>query len=187
MTAASSGSRPRASAETILRRLDAVTDRAPDKVFCHFIAGDRREAITYRSLREESRRYAGRLSRSGVRHGDIVAIMLRHVPDLYYAFLGAMTAGAVPTFMPFPNPRQDPGYFWSSHRELFEKTGISTLIADPELAAIAGNRLAGAVRVLGVPAGAMGEPEATPRPVAADAGSIAFLQHSSGTTGRRRA
>ena len=38
-------------------------------------------------------------SRIGAVGGDIVAIILRHAPDLYFSFLGAMLAGCTPTFV----------------------------------------------------------------------------------------
>jgi fatty-acyl-CoA synthase len=174
----------RDAAETIFGRLDAMADRRPGKVFCDVLAGDRRTQITFGSLRDNSWRFARRLSRAGVRPGDIVAIMLRHSPELYETFIGAMAAGAVPAFMPFPNPKQDPEYFWASHRGLFARTGIGTLIAYPELAAA--GYFGDGVRTLAVPAEATPAGDAPACPVAANGGTVALLQHSSGTTGLKK-
>ena len=52
----------------------------------------------------------------GVAQGEVVMLILSPGLDAYAAFLGAMLAGAVPSFLPYPNMKQDPGLYWRQHR-----------------------------------------------------------------------
>ena len=61
------------------------------RVFLRF--GD--EDITYRQANEKVNRYAAVLADHGVRHGDVVGIMLRNSPDTVLAMLAAVKCGAV--------------------------------------------------------------------------------------------
>ncbi len=66
-------------------------------------AQDRRAEITYRSLREESARFANVLHQRGIRAGDVVAGMLPRIPSLFVAVLGTWRVGGVyqPLFTAF--------------------------------------------------------------------------------------
>ena len=65
--------------------------RFGDRVFIRF--GD--EKVTYREANETANRYAAVLAEKGVRHGDVVGIMLRNSPDAVLMMLAAVKCGAV--------------------------------------------------------------------------------------------
>lgn len=172
--------------ETIPRRLERLAAQASDKVFSVLYQRDRRHELTYGDAYRRARHFADRLAAAGVSPGETVAIMLRHSPELYCAFLGTMMAGAIPTLMPHPNPKQDEHYFWSSHRELFGITQIAALIVYPELIESATSAFGSTVHLLvpDDPSSSAGEPvERLPDSGYSD---TALLQHSSGTTGLKK-
>jgi acyl-CoA synthetase (AMP-forming)/AMP-acid ligase II len=117
-----------------------------------------------------------------VAEGRQVAIVLKHSPELYYAFLGAILHGCIPSFMPHPSPRQDPQLYWRNHRDVFEQTAIGIAVTYPENAAELGARFP-RLRVF-TPSDARAA--AQPPARAIDPSTTAFIQYSSGTTGLKK-
>jgi acyl-CoA synthetase (AMP-forming)/AMP-acid ligase II len=156
-----------------------------EAVFCWQVGEGGEEAITWRALEADCRRFGAAYREAGVEAGDQVLIFLRHVPELYGAFFGAMLTGVTPAFMPCSSPRQDPDLYWRSHQELLRRIAPAAIVTDA--ATLAEMTAAGleldATRTILIeevrPAAAL-----EPRAMAEDA--IALLQHSSGTTGLKK-
>lgn len=74
---------------------------------------------SYGDALQETRRWAWILILEGVRPGDRVFMALKHRPETYFCFLGAMWIGAIPTIIPFPTPKQEPGIYWAEYRGMF--------------------------------------------------------------------
>lgn len=167
--------------------IDAVwgEETEDSRIFCHFVQGGRELEIRYGDLRRESARYAAFIRSEGIQPGEVVVVILRHCPDLLYAFLGAMLAEAIPTFMPCVTSKQDPDLYWQSHAKLFSRIAVGGLITDGEShSAIRQNIPELSLRLLNAEASRTCEPAfATPAP---NDENIAFLQHSSGTTGLKK-
>ena len=70
--------------------LESSASDRPDRPA--IVQGDRR--ITYAELAAGARRFAGALSRAGVRRGDRVALLLPNVPDFPIAYYGTLASGA---------------------------------------------------------------------------------------------
>lgn len=172
------------SLETILdaRRRD---QGSADAVFCNFLQGGRETPIWRSDLWREASRYAHFYQQGGVRPGEVVVIILPYSPEMLYSFLGAMLAGAIPSFMPPPSPKQDPEVYWRSHEKLFARLGTGVLLATAEHREPIRRNIPGlSLRVL-----AMEKARTMPvefREVEAKPEQIAFLQHSSGTTGLKK-
>ena len=161
----------------------------PDSVVCRFLRAGSEERITFGGLHEEAARFSTLYRASGVRPGEFVFIVLRHSPDLLSAFLGALLIGSVPSFLPFPSEKQDPQRYWSSHRELFARTGVRAILTEPAYKASLKDAAPDAIVLLAAEAHVLppaGQAPARQMPVGADADDIAFLQHSSGTTGFKK-
>lgn len=79
-----------ASAMTVLELFDAVARRQPNTVAAR--CGD--VTVTYGGLADQARGIASRLSVSGVRAGDTVAVLLERSTDVLAAVLGCWYAGA---------------------------------------------------------------------------------------------
>ena len=104
----------------------------PDRAFSHFITPEGEETTTWGALHHRTAGYA-EAYRAAVPSGEgVVLIFLRHTPDLYSSFLGAMFAGLVPSFMPCTSPRQDPQIYWSSHRQLLAIIRPVAVVADAD-------------------------------------------------------
>jgi fatty-acyl-CoA synthase len=169
---------------TIQAALGGGAKRDED-LFCEFLQAGSHTTLRYGDIRRGAERYAGYLQRRGVRRGEVVMIVLRHSPDLFSSFLGALLIGAVPSFMPFPTSKQDPGLYWSSHQKLLDRMGAGTLLTYEEnLAAVVAHTRHDGWRL--VSASQVADAEARFVPTAACPDEIAFLQHSSGTTGLKK-
>jgi acyl-CoA synthetase (AMP-forming)/AMP-acid ligase II len=158
----------------------------PDSVALTFLLDGHPVDLTFQELMDRARLRAAGLAARGVSRGDVVMIMFRHRPELADSFWGAIWLGAIPSFMPPPSEKQDPGYFWMSHAELFRRTGVRLLITDLGEETGHGQRL----REHGIPIwDVLSEPlqdAAAPPACDSEPGAIALLQHSSGTTSLKR-
>jgi len=166
--------------EAILRHFD----ERPDAVFCHLVGDDGETILTWRDLAADCGRFSAAYQRAGLRAGDQALIFLRHTPQLYGAFLGAMLTGVTPAFMPCSSPRQDPALYWSSHQALLGKIRPAAIVTDRATLAEMGDsglELESSRIVL--------VEDTTPAPLSPTAmaeEAIALLQHSSGTTGLKK-
>eukprot|EP00439_Symbiodinium_sp_Y106_P089377 s1_g1913.t1 len=170
--------------DTVAQRILDRLEQTPDRLYARVHVGDSAHSISYRRLVEGAAPYATACLDAGLSPGDRVVVLDDQGPDLLYAFFGAMFAGAVPTILAPPSPRQDPVHFWQGHREVMErigaralftssklKTELSSVPTDHEFVAMTSEDLPSTGRL----------PKAN-----AHSQDIAFLQHSSGTTGTKK-
>lgn len=169
--------------ETLISVLKKNYSSDPNKLFCRFISGNNSRDITYKELIENSAGYALHFKNSKVSKGDSVIIILKHSPHLFYSFVGAMMVGAVPSFLPFPSEKQDPKLHMESIEKLIRRIHSKSIVTykghfeDIE-------KLARELKIDAV----MPEQIRGSQPVWIDMNEndIAFLQHSSGTTGLKK-
>jgi fatty-acyl-CoA synthase len=145
--------------------------------------------FTYRDLLEETERWARILARSSPLIGSVVFIVLEHRPELYPAFLGAMRAGFIPSFLPYPTPKQDPELYWRAHAELFARVQPGAVVSyRPATTQIA--ELVDTARSVVLDADALRGHDADAPLLQLSAVEhperIALLQYSSGTTGLKK-
>src|SRR3989338_1380428 len=107
--------------KTLLEVLKRHHKNAPQEIFCRFVTGNNIEDISYGKLVQESAKYSLHYRKNGVASGDPVLIILKHSPHLFYSFIGAMMAGAIPSIMPFPSEKQDISHYRDSIRKLSER------------------------------------------------------------------
>lgn len=172
--------------DTIVDRLHITVLASPDKLFCIHILDEDPEYISYGQLWKHSLSYAHAYLSAGKRPGDIVLIITQHSPHLYYAFVGAMMAGLIPSIMPYATPKQDPVLYWASHRTLFERIQPRCIVASPSVASDLRHHLPDwsdlITEVGAIQRASILEKELTSR----RAEDTAFLQHSSGTTALKK-
>jgi acyl-CoA synthetase (AMP-forming)/AMP-acid ligase II len=154
-----------------------------------FMAADgSTNSLTYADVDNRAQRIAQGLTREGLRPGNVVALLLPHSPDLVSAFWGAMRAGVLPAILPYPAASVTPETQRALLNSLTRRAPVHHLLTTPEvrlnLVPVAADvactvhdleslRPAGDER-LGLPQ----EPSA--------AGSLAYVQFSSGTTGPQK-
>jgi len=174
-----------------MNRMQTILDALPSreiqdqKTFCHFIQSGRETRISREELLRGAERYANLFRQRGVRPGEVVLIILRHSPDLLYSFLGAMLAGSIPSFLPYPTSKQDTRLYWSSHQRLFERIAAGAVLTYRE------NIESLRQNITSLPLHILISEEAASFPAGFDRsdaipGQTALLQHSSGTTGLKK-
>lgn len=73
---------------------------------------------SYRELAAEVDLWAARMRAAGLGPGDTVLVFLPQAPESIAVYFGLMRCGAVPSFMPLPSAKQEPGHYWRSHLSL---------------------------------------------------------------------
>lgn len=173
---------------TIPGRMRHWARTQPEKIFCVFQSLDNRQELTFSDLYERSEAYAAWYQRHGIQKSDLIVIILKHTPHLFYSYLGALLMGAVPTFMPFPSPKQRADFYWADHEKLFRRIHPALLVTYEE------NELAARAALPGfsIPTLVAGD-EIVHEKAVAFAGpplpkpeDVACLQHSSGTTSLKK-
>lgn len=179
-----------ATTQNIAGRVKEHANLKADARFCTFLHGGDAVSISFGDLFERSSAFARAYRQHGVQPGDLVIVILQHTPHLFYSYLGAILAGAIPSFMPFPSPKQRPDIYWQDHDALFKRIdprlivtyeenfeaakaalphfSTPVLIASDALLATAEQRSAELSGLVALPE------------------SVACLQHSSGTTGLKK-
>lgn len=159
---------------------------APDAPYMLFVLGQERRVITLGRVLSEAAAVAARLRH--LPRGSVVALVLDHSPHLYTGFIGCVLAGLTPTILAPRTPRQDPDVFRDSMETLFDRIRPAAVLT-------AGDAVGS------VPSGVFDQVDMARLAVASDidvtrlcealtadgfADDVAFLQHSSGTTGHKK-
>jgi acyl-CoA synthetase (AMP-forming)/AMP-acid ligase II len=166
--------------------------RSPEATFCHFVTPQGVNKLTWRAVGGRALTFCQIYRERGIPRRAVVLIFLPHSEHLYSAFLGAITADLIPSFMPCPTPKQDPALYWSSHLELLARIGPSCIVTDR--ATLAGMANAGlkiddrviVVEDIDVEACAPKVAEIEAARKSSEPDAIVLLQHSSGTTGLKK-
>ena len=174
----------RVSSSRITERLRDLATRDPARRFCIHYRQKQSVTITYGGLFDRASVVASRLSAVHCRTGDVVLLFVHHEPEIYALFVGCMLHGAVPSLMPYPNPKQDTALFWKSHRELLFREQPRLLIVTKAIAHDFADNLpefADRICLAEALTAGFGAPLVSPT-----ISEIAFLQHSSGTTATKK-
>ncbi|MBZ0294591.1 MAG: AMP-binding protein, partial [Anaerolineae bacterium] len=127
-------------------------------------------------------RYAGALYARGIRARDLVVIAHTQSLESIYAFWGALWIGAIPSMFPTLTEKLDPAIYMRSMAELVQLSGVRAVLTTddfaPQLAAVVDCAIYGSKEITSTE-------QAAPRYTAVP-DEIAFLQHSSGTTGLQK-
>lgn len=175
----------RRMATTLLDAVDLHAKIRPHDVFLNVWMRGEHHSYTFEQFRIEALRFATMFEALDLPPNSVIFIILQHRPELYFAFIGAMYAGHIPSMLPFPTPKQDSDIYWDAHKALFERVepgGILTYKANiGPIRTVLGALPTFVVDIEEDRASAPFEPDAAPQPDA-----IALLQHSSGTTGLKK-
>lgn len=166
-------------------------EERPDSTALIFIPSDGSapREHTIRAFYDGSARYADALSQAGITPGSLVIIVMEHTEALLFAFWGAILHGAIPSMFPFLSDKLDPEQYYQRVQTLIAHSGAAAVIASP---AYHGglSRLLESSGVRVIDANALQIPEGVTAfagsQAAPDPDQIAFLQHSSGTTGLQK-
>jgi fatty-acyl-CoA synthase len=179
-----------AGIETLTQPVIERARQAPDQRCLIFVHedGTQRE-VSAAAFHRDALHHAQALCAAGIEANDLVILVLRHSPELLSAFWGAMYLGAIPAIFPFLSEKLDPILYMRRVQTLVAHSGarvvitfpefrqdLETLLADVNCAVMStDDMLAQRLGAPGLPGGAVASGE-----------NIAFLQHSSGTTGLQK-
>ena len=173
------------AAKTLTEVLDWHAEAHPERVHAWLREReDHVETVSYARLRETALAVSGGILDAGVVPGARVALMLPTCAGFLHAFFGILYAGCVPVpIYPPARPSQLADHL-RRQAAILANAGAECLITVPEarvLATFLRSQVA-SLRSVETVEGlrGRGRPEAAPRP---DAGDVAFLQYTSGSTG----
>ena len=170
----------------LIEALDAAPAGRP--FVTAWIDEDERESVTFAEFRRRARGQGGVLSKHGVTAGDRVVIIMPQGITAMATFIGAMMLGAAPTFLAYPNFKIEPDKYRSGVVGVTANLGAKAVVIDQQFPDdMLGHVTLGAEAKLLRAADSGdegGEPELQIAQI--DAASIAFIQHSAGTTGLQK-
>ena len=109
--------------DTLIGYLQKYAESKPDAFYGRYLFSDRDPVeINFRATLERTRQFAAGYAAYGVEKGSVVLVILEHQVDLMPAFLGAIWLGAIPAFLPYPNPKISPERYYSNLKELIDST-----------------------------------------------------------------
>lgn len=172
------------------RNLVEALDAAPaDRDFItHWIDEDERETVTFGEFRRRARVQAGVMYGEGVTCGDrVVVIMPQGIPAMA-TFVGAMMLGAVPAFLAYPNFKVEPSKYRSGLSGVTANLGAKVVVIDEEFPQemLGHVSLGEGTTLLRVRSseGVHAEKGFPDQDIPSE--SLAFIQHSAGTTGLQK-
>lgn len=172
---------------TLIDRMRGHLDARPDAPALVLLDHDNEQTLSVRAFLSRAAAYADHLAQAGITRGDLVVLVGEHGEAVVCGFWGALLLGAVPSIFPFLSDKLDPDRYYASVRQLVERSGVRAVLVSaaqrPALAAA----LAGLdVRLLDASADGVGDPLPYLTAHPAQAEDVAFLQHSSGSTGLQK-
>ncbi len=174
------------------------------------------QVISRRAFGAAARAVAARLGGLGIGPGDLLVIAHTQNLESIYAFWGALLAGAVPSMFPTLTEKLDPDVYMSSMAELARLSGVAAVLTTdefaPALRGVVASPVYGSAELAADGAWPTADgrrrtadrrPPAAPIPNSKDleptslrprsavggrpsSSAVAFLQHSSGTTGLQK-
>lgn len=165
--------------------LDALTltNASSDPAIIYLATGQDPLTVTRAEFKQEAENYASALVQLGIQPSDLVVIAHTQNLESIYAFWGALLLGAVPSMFPTLTEKLDPQKYFESMALLVEhsesRSVLTTVEFAPQMREIVQCPVYDSAQIKQA---STGEFEAyTP-----SAEIVAFLQHSSGTTGLQK-
>ena len=170
----------------LIEALDAAPATRP--FVTAWIDEDERETVTFAEFRDRARRQGRVLRDHGVTAGDrVVIIMPQGIPAMT-TFVGAMMLGAVPAFLAYPNFKVEPAKYRFGLAGVTANLRAKVVVIDEEFPdeMLGHITLGDATELLrmGAEKESTGESEFAGPKIEAD--TLAFIQHSAGTTGLQK-
>ena len=180
---------------TKFNNLIEALDAAPEnrRFVTYWIDEDEQQSVTFAEFRQRARMHASTLHNHGIRAGDrVIVIMPQGIPAMT-AFVAVMMLGAVPAFLAYPNFKIEPSKYRSGLSGVTANLNAKAVIIDDEFP----EELLGCVTLSG-PAQLLRYKDLDPSDLGAiernihisslknSSDSLAFIQHSAGTTGLQK-
>ncbi|MGZ3252769.1 MAG: AMP-binding protein [Burkholderiaceae bacterium] len=171
---------------SIGERFLSLAEKQPDHNWCtYFKSAEDSRTVSYRDLRDRALQFAAAYGDATVSRKRI-AVCLYQSLDLHAAFLGAILAGHIPAMMAPFSPKTEPGKLQKTVQHFLTSMHPDVLVIDDDTMQslqAASVKFDSGMNVV-VPSSLTAQ---VARPAIQRGGSdIAFIQHSSGTTGLQK-
>lgn len=171
--------------ETLLESLVRHAREVPDKPFVVLWEGSRYRVQSYSEFLHVSQSLAAYLRTSLGDEKGVVFIILKHHPLLHASMISTMMCGNIPSFLPFPTPKQDPDVYFANHKQLFDRTRPAAILTYGELIDPITAIAPGGTKIINIE-DYVHTSYFPLKQIKAEPETIALLQHSSGTTGLKK-
>lgn len=146
---------------------------------------------TFSALMEKAMVYADYLRASGIRRGEVCALIIRHHPEFYPLYLGISFCGALPSVLAYPNSRIHPEKFREGLIGMSQRSGLDHLLTEKDLLPVIGpliGRNEHTIRSVLLPFEELSATAGHHEQEVCDIPDTEplLLQHSSGTTGLQK-
>lgn len=174
--------------QTLIQPVMARAKQDPERLTFLYMDEDGSEkAVKAAQFDRQARKFARALQKINIQQDDLVILVLQHSETLLYAFWGALYLGAIGSIFPFLTEKLDPKIYFERVQLLVAHSGVKAVITfpefHPELTRLLADVDCAVLSTADVDAADSDEP------IPAWTGGeqkIAFLQHSSGTTGLQK-
>ena len=169
--------------------IDALDAAPPNRPFItSWVDEDERESLTFGGFRHRARSQAATLLDHGVNSGDRVVILMPQGIPAMIAFAAAMMLGAVPTFLAYPNFKIEPSKYRSGLAGVTANLKAKVVIIDDEFPEdmLGHVSLGDETTLLRIGDGGYAREDSKIQLPEIQRESLAFIQHSAGTTGLQK-
>ncbi len=175
--------------ETFATLLDAVTLRGvdDDHPAIIFVATDADSVtVTRQQFVSAAKQYASMLRKLNIGTGDLVIVAHTQNLESIYAFWGAMMIGAIPSMFPTLTEKLDPEIYMRDIGELVNRSAVKVILTTKQFVQTLKERVNCAVYGSDELSGLSTDETTNFKAANPSPEAIAFLQHSSGTTGLQK-
>ncbi len=146
------------------------------------------ETLTFGGFLGLAARCASLYCHEGLKPGDTVVLIMRQDIAVMAAFVGAMLLGAIPTILAYPTFKIDPEKYRAGLNGVTANIAARLVVLDREFPAGLREHIVGhtTTRVVQLDERSLEDAEELAEGPAVDADSVAFIQHSAGTTGLQK-
>jgi len=169
--------------------IDALAAAPGERPFVTaWIDEDERQTVTFAEFRRRARVQAKTLRDQGVAAGDRVIVIMPQSIAAMTAFVGAIMLGAVPAFLAYPNFKVDPSKYRAGLAGVTANLNAKVVVVDQEFPDdMLGHVCLGEeTRLLRASESRGPDKEMQLLDLEHHAESLAFIQHSAGTTGLQK-
>ncbi|OGU59143.1 MAG: hypothetical protein A2V66_12845 [Ignavibacteria bacterium RBG_13_36_8] len=122
------------NSKTLWERWQFNASNFPDNdAIVHWIGGEEPYRWTYKNLIETAKKFSVIVRESGIKPGEVCALIIRHHHLFYPLYMGILRIGALPAVLAYPNPRIHPDKFRQGVEGMSQRSGLDWIFTEHDL------------------------------------------------------
>ena len=118
----------------VWRKWQSNAEKTPDKeAIVHWSIEEEPYRWSFSKLLEKAESFGAGLKASGIKAGDVCAIIIRHNKNFYPIYLAVSCIGAIPAVLAYPNARLHPDKFRQGIEGMSQRSGLDWILTEREL------------------------------------------------------